>query len=480
MILKKLTLRRSERFLILLLILAITPYLILSLFSHPWTDDYCYSYMSRDIGFFKFQAQWYNQWTGRYFLTALLSLNPLVFGSLAGYKLIPIMLILLLFAALYAVVNEFTSSSLSHREKLLLVLSLLLVYFDRMPDVRPGLYWMAGTITSQLGNILLLFALAALLRLRRTAVVGEKLLFTAISSFLIIAAVGTNEIALVLLLLALLFFLVAGLRERGSIAPSFLFIFSVAAIAAYISITAPGNNLRMSSFHESRHLGQSVYTSFVAALNAFIVWLGSPPLVMLTFLAVMMSRRLHEGRRVFPIAYLLLSPPLLGSLMAIAFFPAYWSMGMPPPGRLMNVIYLLFLMGWLCIVSVATGCLSSILPAKAVGQSLKFIAPPLLLYLIIFFAMTPSNTVMVTQDLINGTAWRYDQELRQRYRQIRNDASLHAEVDLLVNQPRSLFFSDIGYASNNWVNECYARYFGKKSITLKVPHLKVHRKSTEK
>lgn len=49
------------------------PFVLLSFFNHPSRDDFCYANKVLEQGFWNSQINWYNNWTGRYFSTGILS-----------------------------------------------------------------------------------------------------------------------------------------------------------------------------------------------------------------------------------------------------------------------------------------------------------------------------------------------------------------------------------------------------------------------
>jgi hypothetical protein len=83
----------------LALFLAIAPFLLLTLFTQPAYDDYCFSTHARELGFADSVRNLYNTWDGKYFYSVLRYLNPLTFGSFSGYKVVALLVILLTFTS---------------------------------------------------------------------------------------------------------------------------------------------------------------------------------------------------------------------------------------------------------------------------------------------------------------------------------------------------------------------------------------------
>lgn len=88
LILKKIsTLFKFDNFIIIIGVFSILPFVLISYFNNPNADDFCYNVMSRDLGFLQAQINWYQGWSGRYFSTAILSIQALVSNTFLLYKL---------------------------------------------------------------------------------------------------------------------------------------------------------------------------------------------------------------------------------------------------------------------------------------------------------------------------------------------------------------------------------------------------------
>ena len=140
----------------LLLVLGIAgvmPFIINSFYIHPAADDFVFANVAIEKGILGAQVEWYFSITGRYFSTLLLSLSPLVFNWMKGAAIVPISLIILLLVGLFALVKETGFHSISFKTRVIIALLILFCYLHRMPDTGKGLYWLAGAITYQAGNV---------------------------------------------------------------------------------------------------------------------------------------------------------------------------------------------------------------------------------------------------------------------------------------------------------------------------------------
>jgi hypothetical protein len=458
--------RGIETFFLVFLGVGIAFFLINALFAHPWTDDYIFSSISRDKGFIESLGFWYNNITGRYFSVSLMLVNPMVYGKLWGYKLVPFLLVFALFGTFYFLVNEVTKGCFYVRGKVVFVLALLFVYCDQMPDIRSGLYWIAGTFTYLTGAILLLLLVVVMFRILNLGEDGGGLL--ALSGVVLgFCLPGTNEVILAVLIPVVVFFLWLDYRRRHKINRHLLFILAAIFAGSCFALLAPGNAMRLGSYAGSRNTPQAMIQAATTTFSSLLLWFGTPQVIALTLVVVKVTPKLSLLKAMSSEVPPLNSFVLLVLFIFGCFFPPYWSMGTPPPDRVVNMIYLFFLVGWLLNVAVMTTWLSPQLFAGIRWLSMTRLLSCLTVYALVFFTFGHSNTVVVIGDLLSGRSYCFDRELQQRYDWIKADPSPVCAVAVLQNTPQSLFFSDIYFVNSDWINQSYADYYGKRSIFLK-------------
>ena len=154
----------EEYFWIIMLSLLVLPFIAISFFDNPSADDYIISAVVRDNGFFAHYRQVYFEWSGRYFSTLLECFNPLVYGWFFGYKLIPILLIVLFYIGIFRLFKSIFGEELSSIKIHLISLILLLLYFNNIPSTAECIYWMDGSLEYFTGIILSLFFFALLIK----------------------------------------------------------------------------------------------------------------------------------------------------------------------------------------------------------------------------------------------------------------------------------------------------------------------------
>ena len=134
------------------------------------------------------------------------------------------------------------------------------------------------------------------------------------------------------------------------------------------------------------------------------------------------------------------------------------------PLRAVNLIYFFFLLGVIYLAFV--------LYYKLKSEQKNFLAfskwTKYFLFVLIIIRLGGNNNVRVAySDLLNGTAYKYDKELRNRYQTIQNSNDEILVFPELTFLPKTIFFEDIKTNPKHWINQCYKSYFNHKEIILK-------------
>ncbi len=123
--------------------LALLPFVVLSGYCQPFADDFWLTNIAIEKGSWQAQLEIRQAWSGRYFAMFLGSINPLVYQSFIGYKLLPLLLIFFTLAALYLFISQLMPG-IAPKQRLLYTLLLQVLYLGFMPAVAAGYYWMSG------------------------------------------------------------------------------------------------------------------------------------------------------------------------------------------------------------------------------------------------------------------------------------------------------------------------------------------------
>src|SRR4051812_23825810 len=114
--------------LILSLLLLLAPAIYLSFFAHPIADDYGYTNISLKNTLFSECLNQYLTWNGRYTSNILVLSNPLIIGSLIGYQIIPVLLLILTAASFFVFIRAITDQSISRIHCFIVSLLLTILY----------------------------------------------------------------------------------------------------------------------------------------------------------------------------------------------------------------------------------------------------------------------------------------------------------------------------------------------------------------
>lgn len=421
---------------------------VLSCFTHPMADDWSYAHQGRTRELGPWLLSEYLNWNGRYASNILVGKGPLVLGlsALRSYRAVPVVLLVLTLLAMRSVAGAVTGD----RDKAWSIgLILTAMFFHGMPDIGDGLYWYTGAITYQLGTVLLLFLLARCVS-RKSGVLNV---------LLIMASAGCSEVHMILALLMVATAAVLDLSRRKAIGTSGWIDLIVLAVCAAVVVLAPGNSVRAGLFSGTHDALHSSWMSLLQTLRFCVAWLVDPALLLCSLLYFPVQRRWLADR---PNA-LALHPGLttlgLGAVIFLCAFPAYWGTGILGQHRTMNVAYCFFLLLWFANISAWDRALLSkqwpVLPA------VPFTAKVLPLVTGSALLLT-GNTGGALRDLLSGRAAHYDHQLAARYallEQARADGN-EPRLPVIVDPPLVLPLYELRADPYDWVNQCYALYFG--------------------
>jgi len=436
---------KTENLILCGLIVLFIPFLLLCFFTHPQNDDFNYSLKTITLGYLGANICWYKFWSGRYFSTALLSMNPLVVRDFGVYKLVTAGTIILVLYAFYFFVNRMFSTILEKKKIVIISLALFILYLARMPSLVQGFYFMTSAVTYQSGNILFLIICGYLFRIRKFSDQQRNILITLILSALIFASAGTNEVNMVLTLeicvLCFLWDYIVHRRMNVLLAVAT----STSIISTAIVVLAPGSGRR---FETTRHLDliSALQSSLTYGASSAAQWFILTPLLPIGLLSVPVLSKWLARRKVLPFTVSPLWSLTVSSMMYVSlFFPSFYSTA-HVEARTVNVIYLFFL------ISIFFNIVILIDNATDRGKELKVFSSRigilmLCALILIMFIVPRSNVKTAISDLVTGSAYYYDKELKQRYQIINDCRNRQGDVDPYVGKGEDLRL-DIQQADN--------------------------------
>ncbi|MGZ9735428.1 DUF6056 family protein [Flavobacterium sp. GNP002] len=446
----------SSNFIIITGVLTILPFIIISIFNNPSADDFCYNNYTRDLGYLKTQVEAYNNWTGRYCSTAIISIKAFLSGSFVIYKIFPIFLLIVFIQSIHHLCSAIFIS-LSKKNRFVLTFLITILYFLQMESTAEGFYWLAGSVTYQLSIISSVFLFSFLIKLLETSQ-NKYLLYSILLSFVV---VGLNEIAMMYsgLIIGTIFLYNAIAKHNINYKLLFLLVF-ICICSAFV-VLSPGSASRVNTYPGNQQL---IY-SFLKTLNAFKTnignWLPSILIAFLLFFEHLQKEKVKINSNIFDVKLIL--PFLIVAIFPlIGVFPIYYSLKWVP-ARSLNLIYFFFLIGLLYLAFVLFFRLK-----KNKTDFLTFSKwTRIFLMVLVLIRLGGNNNIRTAYvDLLSGKAYAYDQALKKRYEIILKNKSKQIVVPQLENLPKTIHFEDIRDNSNHWINQCYESYFYKKEIRI--------------
>lgn len=356
--------QKALRRFMLLALLLLLPVFVVSLFNRPSADDYFYSTATHavlasggGIGALLRTAwsenlRYYQIWNGTYLSSFLDTLQPGIFGgrwyALTSF-LVMIPLFLCLWGAARLVLGRLLPGSRLPAAAAALLAFVMLV--EGMPNQVEGIFWFNGAMNYVPGfalsvlNAGLAFALAwdgGAPRGRTAAC----LLASGVCSFFIggghpVSGLLNAMLQTIAAALALVCRPAPGKRRNFRPLPTAAF--AVAALA--LNVTAPGVGARASTL-DPVSLPEAVVKSFVLAALELVRWLDVPLLCFLALLTPLCLWVVRQNRADLALfRYFWLAPAVTFVLLwGMICLPSY-TMGGIGPGRLINVVWMTFVLG---------------------------------------------------------------------------------------------------------------------------------------
>lgn len=446
----------SSNFIIITGVLTILPFIIISIFNNPSADDFCYNNYTRDLGYLNTQVEAYNNWTGRYCSTAIISIKAFLSGSFVIYKIFPIFLLIVFIQSIHHLCSSIFIS-LSRKNRLVLTFLITILYLLQMESTAEGFYWLAGSVTYQLSIISSIFLFSFLVKLLETSQ-NRYLLYSILFSFVV---VGLNEIAMMYIGLVIGTIFLYDVFAKKTINYKMLLLLVFISICSAFVVLSPGSAARVSTYPGN----QQLMYSLLKTLNSFKTnignWLPSILIAFLLFFEHLQKENVKINSNIFDVKLIL--PFLVVAIFPlIGVFPIYYSLKWVP-ARSLNLIYFFFLIGLLYLAFVLFFRLK-----RTKTDFLTFSKwTRIFLMVLVLIRLGGNNNIRTAYaDLLSGKAYAYDQSLKKRYEIILENKSKQIVVPQLENLPKTIHFEDIREDSNHWINQCYETYFYKKEIRI--------------
>ena len=339
------------------------------------------------------------------------------------------------------------------------------VYWSTMPDPQQGLFWLPGSIESQLplSIVVLFFALALF---GYTHPRKDSAVPTLAASALAFVIPAFHELMGAVLVAALSVILGRAILSKSSFTRRWLLFWICAALGFLVVLLAPGNSIRGAEVPNRGSTAIMLRAELSLSHHYILPWLFKLKHWLLAIIVFFSPQAGTLRRKLFGWSSLRAIAICVASWVSVLLFAvtaAIWNIGKQPPGRTMNLLYGIFLMGWLVIafLVVRPNARSEV---HAPWRAAVFCGALLLLAAI---ALIGNNTRTAVADLARGRADAWDRELDQRFELLKTaDKGTDLVVPSLSAKPKSLAWYDITSQPTFWSNRCVARYFGVKSVRI--------------
>lgn len=459
---------RYSYFLIGILILSLIPLLILHFFNQPTPEDFYYSGEAAKIGLMDSMRVLYKFYGGRYFTYFVISLNPLYFGSITGYRICAMFLMLLFYYVFFLFVSEFTKSGLNLSERILISLSVYVLYLLAMPSLSQGFYWLVSAVHYQAALILFMLFAVYYFRIDKAESKSKRNIYIFISCLLTVAIPGTVELSAAMIIIIVSVLLIKSIFIDKKLSWWLIIIALLTIVCVYFVLKSPGNDQRSVKYADNHNFYLSLKSSLEFLIATIADWKFNSPLIALTVLFIPFYFKIVNANKseLKPTFIKILS--IISIFFVILYtniFIIYWSLGIPPYDRILDFIYFIFLTGWFVIII----CIVSIVSMKF---KIYNYTPPKFIYavaatIIVIFLYRENNFTRAYSDLMTGKASEFNKEVNERYDMISKSTADSLQIDTIRTVPKTFFFQDITKDTKRPFNIGYQSYFQKKYIVRK-------------
>lgn len=403
------------------------------------TDDYCTAFKLRSLGFVDAMLWHRNHWSGRYTYFAVKAIPESIGQSTTVYT--PAVTIALFCAAAIWMVRRAakTGALLAATTGLAIVFAAI----DGTPDILAVggvIMWETATLTYMLP--LVLYCVWAALFFADLSVSAR----CGLAALVMFVAAGLSETSLAAqgaLTGGVFFFtIVRRISEARKIAG---WSFFVTLVGALVSVTAPGNVVRMSELPPQPPLARAVFDalrltySYVGS-NVFI---GGASLVAILACGLLLGHT-RERREIPSLAFLAL---IMFGAFTTSILPATWMLSTSPPPRALHVSNFFFI----AMVLFASAAIGAARPRTQVAA---------IVLLALAIPLTIRATAVVMDSMEEGR--RHAAEVE------RIGAILRANrgKDVVIRSPHAIAERLLVRDPKFWTNVCICDFYGARSLSV--------------
>ncbi len=483
-------------------VLSLIPLLWIGWYNYPSADDYSIGRECHQIwmgshsifqtlwkGVVRAADDWLN-WMGYFTSNFLMAVPPSTFG-VRGYVLtVWIMLGMLTASTLYLFHSILVKAF--HADKYITHTIAVIVLFVSVQCMCPAgrveaFYWYSGAANYILVHGMSLFFLGLLLSAYYDK--GKKRIWdlTAASVLGFLTGGGNQMTALNVAIVVLTAAFIIAYRKNWKRCRMLGVPMGLFYLGFILNIAAPGNWVRAADASGLNPV-KAILVSFYECLDRVIGEWTTWPVILLMIMLVPLFWHL-AGNIAFEYQYPVIVV-LFGYCMVSAMMtPPLFAVGNMEAGRLQALTYLMYILVLsLCVGYVTGWCRrktdASIQSAgRASGENsvvsdVRFSANACLCLIVCVLLWLFGSVLMImpepyyftfsaaAEDLLNGNAAAYAQEIENRIEIYNDNQGKTVVVDELASRPGLLFFSDIKEDPEDWENRAVAKYYGIEAVIV--------------
>lgn len=459
---------------ILLLIAALTPYLVICFYALPFADDFCFGWTaSENIPFVQKFLNQYLLWNGRYTADVLVNLHPLVSGKIMYYQLSSLVAIVAMPVVVYHLIitlsidKTIQDSSLRkayvRNDKTLKTyatisaLIITLFYLTYQPNITEGIYWYIGTANYHWGNLLVVVQLTLLLK-ALTATGKTKHILHTLSVLLLVIAIGFNEVGALVIPLFYCCLWAFSCQLQTANCRLWALYSGVAIIASTFVFFSPGNFVRAVEFESQYNLLHSLLYATLQTVRFIAQWMLNVPFVLLSAIVIANADKINSNVKA---DYRVLLVAILAIVFCGSFLP-YFATGVLGQHRTINYVFFYFILLW-PLFSLAVSTRFN-LPDKLQPLQKNSTITLLLLTSILLIAVT-GNGVKLLSDIKHDTLRRYETNFYKRQAAVLQHPD--RPIEKLETVPAIFTIVDVRSDTTWWVDKCMKKYYIETKMDLK-------------
>lgn len=452
--------------LIITSIIALIPLFLLSYYNNPTLDDYTYALRDSSKNAIETAIYTYLNWSGRYFSTAIAQFNPLAYHSFLGYKIYPILILLIFSGAFFYLFHSLFHNVLSKLQTASLSMFFILLYLFQAPSICESFYWFSGSAAFTIPSILTIILVALLIQKRNYFKQSIAILLT-------ICICGGNEVSAIIILSIIGFINYLKYKEEKKINKQNLVLLIASIICIIIIVASPGNSIRIEGETTSRNYIWTIGGSLFQSLSWFVIWGQSlllASIVYTAFFGLKIAESINiKVQKIFNVKHKFFLPFFLVTLY-LSHIPPLWGLGTVAIGRIANVIYIFFIFSWFYYLQLIINKYKSQIAIKNNPFCICLCYISFIVFLTNNVFNLNNNIATSYVDLITGKAEKYNDALEKRYFIVNNNRSNEKLIvfDALNNCPKTIFFRDFDSDEKYWANKSFKQYWNcKPSIRIK-------------